>query len=217
MNNIPRRPAASLMTLLLLCTTGVVHADSFALGVRAGTTGLGLEGTWGLSEVLNLRLGYYAFDYSTDLNEEGIKYDGDLGLRNAALFVDWHPFRRGFRVSAGAVQSGNDFRGSADGELDVGDDTYVGEVEAKLSWSGTAPYFGIGYGNAVRGSRLSFALDLGVMFTGSPSVRLDGTVDNPALEDAFREDLERERADLQEEMSNAKYFPVVSLGVSYRF
>jgi hypothetical protein len=61
------------------------------------------------------------------------------------------------------------------------------------------------------------ALDLGLMFTGSPSVRIDGTVANPALEDAFREDLERERADLQEEMSDARYFPVVSVGVSYRF
>lgn len=217
MNSISRRPAASLITFLLLCAPGVVHAESFALGVRAGTTGLGLEGTWGLSEVLNLRLGYYAFDYSTDLDEEGIEYDGELGLRNAALFVDWHPFQGGFRVSTGALQSGNDFRGTADGELEVGDDTYVGEVEAKLSWSGTAPYLGIGYGNAVRGSRLSLALDLGLMFTGSPSVRIDGTVDNPALEDAFREDLERERADLQEEMSDARYFPVVSVGVSYRF
>jgi hypothetical protein len=217
MSTLSRQSATCLFAFLLLSTAGVVHAEGFGLGVRAGTTGLGLEGTWGLSEHLNLRLGYYAFDYGTDLNEEGIEYDGDLRLRNAALFVDWHPFRHGFRVSAGAVQSGNDFRGSADGELEVGEDTYVGEVEAKVSWSGTAPYVGIGFGNAVRGSRWSFALDLGVMFTGSPSVRLDGTVDDPALEDAFREDLDRERAELRDELSDARYFPVVSLGLSYRF
>lgn len=192
-------------------------AESFALGAKVGTTGLGLEATWRATDSVNLRAGYYAFDYSTDLDEEGIEYDGDLRLRNAAFFADWHPFRGSFRLSAGGVQSGNEFRGSADGDLDVGDNTYAAVVDAKVGWSGFAPYLGLGFGNAVGGGRLSFSFDLGVMFTGSPDVRLDGTVNDPALENAFRQDLERERANLADELKDAKYYPVVSLGLAWRF
>lgn len=192
-------------------------ADSFALGFKAGTTGIGLEGTWRMSPGFNLRAGYYAFDYSTDLEETGIEYDGDLRLRNAALLADWHPFRGRFRLSAGGIQTGNEFRGTADGALEVGEETYEGTLNAKVGWSGFAPYLGLGFGNAVGAGRLTFSFDLGVMFTGSPSVRLDGTVDDPALEPAFREDLERERANLEEELKDAKYFPVVNLGFAWRF
>ncbi len=217
MNKSCLRAAALLAVVLLPLGWGSAAADSFAVGAKAGTTGLGLEATWRLTDAVNLRGGYYAFDYDTDLEEEGIEYDGDLRLRNAALFADWHPFGGAFRISTGGVQSGNKFLGSADGELEVGDDTYTGQLEAEVSWSGLAPYLGIGFGNAMRGGRLSFSFDLGVMFTGAPDVRLDGSVNDPALEDAFAEDLARERANLEDELSDAKYYPVVSLGFAYRF
>lgn len=217
MNKSCLRAAALLAVVLLPLGWGSAAADSFAVGAKAGTTGLGLEATWRLTDAVNLRGGYYAFDYDTDLEEEGVEYDGDLRLRNAALFADWHPFAGAFRISAGGVQSGNKFLGSADGELEVGDNTYTGQLEAEVSWRGLAPYLGIGFGNAMRGGRLSFSFDLGVMFTGSPDVRLDGSVNDPALEDAFAEDLARERANLEDELSDAKYYPVVSLGFAYRF
>lgn len=201
----------------LLLAGGQAGAEGFALGARAGTTGLGLEGTWGLSQAVNLRLGYYAFDYSTDLKEQGIEYDGDLELENAALFLDWHPFRGGFRLTGGGVQTGNEFLGFADGELEVGANTYQAALNATVGWSTFAPYLGLGFGNAVNSGRWSFAFDLGVMFTGTPSVRLDGTVNEPALQEMFDQDVAREEAELQEELNDAKYFPVLSVGVAYRF
>lgn len=136
-------------------------AQAVSLGAKAGTTGIGIEAGFRMNESLNLRLGYYGLDYSTDLEEEGIEYDGDLRLRNAALFADWHPFRGNFRLSSGAVQTGNEFVGSAAGELEVGDNTCESTVEAKVDWDGMAPYLGVGYGNAMRGRRWSFALDVG--------------------------------------------------------
>jgi hypothetical protein len=217
MNRHCRCAGVPLATLALLLAAGAAGADSFAIGARAGTTGLGLEGAWPMTDSVNLRAGYFAFDYGTDLEEEGVEYDGDLRLRNAALLADWHPFGGAFRLSAGGVQTGNKFKGSADGDLEVGDNTYAGQLDAEVSWSGFAPYLGVGFGNAMRGVRMTFSLDLGVMFTGSPDVRLDGSADDPALEAAFAEDLERERANLEDELSDAKYYPVVSLGLAYRF
>lgn len=217
MNNFFRRAGMVLAAFALPLCAGTAGAESVAIGAKAGTTGLGVEASWRLADSINLRGGYYAFDYGTDLEETGVRYDGDLRLRNAAVFADWHPFGGGFRLSAGGVQTGNEFRGSADGDLDVGDNSYTGQLEAEVSWSGLAPYLGIGLGNATAGGRLSFSFDLGVMFTGSPEVRLDGTANDPALEEAFAEDLARERATLEDEVSDVKYYPVVSLGFAYRF
>lgn len=217
MNRDLRRAGIVLAATVLSLGCGAAGADSFAVGARAGTTGLGLEGTWRLTDSVNLRGGYYAFDYGTDLEEDGVEYDGDLRLRNAAVFADWHPFGGTFRLSAGGVQSGNEFQGTADGDIEVGDNTYAAQLQADVDWSGLAPYLGVGFGNAMSGGRLTFSLDLGVMFTGSPEVRLDGSVDDPALEAEFADDLERERANLEDELSDVKYYPVISLGFAYRF
>ncbi|WP_412852062.1 hypothetical protein [Ectothiorhodospira shaposhnikovii] len=209
---------AGTLAMALLATGTTAAADSrFGMAAKVGTTGLGLEGTVGLSERVNLRAGLYGFDYSKDFEEEGIDYDGDLKLRSAALLADWHPFGGNFRVSAGAYHNGNELKGKADGSLDIGDNTYDASLDATIDWRSFAPYVGIGYGNAIRGSRWSFAMDAGVMFTGSPDVRLRGQVSDPALEDAFNDDLKREEDSLKEELKDVKYWPVLSLGVSYRF
>jgi hypothetical protein len=209
-------PAMAAICVALLLGAQA-KAESFALGAKAGTTGLGLEATWRVSESINLRTGYYAFDYGTDLEEQGVEYDGDFRLRHAAVFLDWHPFRGRARLSTGAIHTGSEFVGAADGFLDVGDNAYFAKLDAIVGWSGVKPYLGVGLGNAISPGRWSFSFDLGVAFVGSPRVRLDGTVDEPALESAFREDLEREEARVREELSDAKFFPVVSLGVAYRF
>lgn len=203
--------------LALLLGTHSAAAENFALGAKAGTTGLGLEGTFRMSEAFNLRGGFYTFDYSTDIEEDGITYDGDLDLSNAGLFVDWHPFTGVFRVSVGGVQSANAFGGTSDGELEVGENTYFAELQADVDWDGFAPYLGVGWGNAVRSAGFSFSLDLGVMFTGEPSVSLTGTVNDPLLQPQFDEDLAREEETLRQELEDAKYYPVINLGIAYRF
>lgn len=209
--------ARALPALVLLAAAPAALADGFGLGAKAGTPGIGLEGTFGMTEGLNLRGGYYLFDYSDTLNENGIEYDGDLELDNLGLFLDWHPFRGTFRVSVGGVQSGNAFIGTADGELDVGENTYTADLRADVDWGGFAPYFGVGWGNAVREAGWSLSFDLGVMFTGEPTVSLTGTVSDPALQDQFEQDLAREEADLQNELDDVTLYPVIALGVAYRF
>ena len=203
--------------LVLLLGAQSAGAENFALGAKVGTTGLGLEGTFRMSEAFNLRGGFYAFDYSTDIEESGITYDGDLDLSNAGVFVDWHPFTGVFRVSVGGLQGTNAFGGAADGELDVGDNTYFADLQADVDWDGFAPYLGVGWGNAVRSPGLSFSFDLGVMFVGEPSVSLTGTVDDPLLQPQFDEDLAREEENLRRELEDAKYYPLINLGVAYRF
>jgi len=210
---------AGLGILALAPVCGANAESAFAMGIKAGTTGLGVEAAIPLSDSWNLRGGLNGFSYGYDFEEEGIEYDGDLRLRSASIMADWHVFGGAFRVSAGAFLNGNELKGKAEsGELEIGDNTYDAKLEASIDWRAFAPYLGIGWGNSVKGGRLTFSTDLGVMFTGSPTARLvgeerSGTVD---LEE-FKADLRREEANLNDELRDVKYYPVVTFGVSYRF
>jgi len=93
----------------------------------------------------------------------------------------------------------------------------VGNLRGNVDFNSIAPYLGIGWGNPFgSGGNWSFSCDLGVVFQGSPNVSLaaDGQfADDPA----FQANLEAERRDLEDELDSYKYYPVVSLGVTYRF
>ncbi|ABI58198.1 hypothetical protein ACN2MM_00320 [Alkalilimnicola ehrlichii MLHE-1] len=207
------------LALVLLFSAGTGHAAGpFAVGVKAGTTGLGLEGTLGVSDRVNLRASVSGLDYSTDVEEDDIEYDGTLKVRSAGVLADWYPFGGRFRLSAGGFYNGNEFRGSAQEEgLPIGEGVYDARLDAEVDWRRFAPYLGIGWGNALAGGRLSFSSDIGVLFTGSPRVRLDGTTNNPVLEEQFREDVRREEESLEDDLEDLKYYPVISVALSYRF
>jgi len=209
---------AGLCILAVAPICGASAESAFAVGIKAGTTGLGVEAAFPLSDSWNIRGAVNGFSYGKDFEEEGIEYDGDLRLRSASLMADWHVFGGSFRLSAGAFSNGNELKGKAQGDLDIGDATYDARLAATIDWRTFAPYLGIGWGNSVKGGRLTFSSDLGVMFTGSPTVRLAGEERSGAVDPAdFEADLRREEANLNDELRDLKYYPVITFGVSYRF
>lgn len=193
-------------------------AGGLALTAKAGTLGLGLEASTSLLESLNARLGYNAFSYETDQTIDDIKYDLDLDLQSLSLLLDWHPLGGGFRVSAGVLANGNEFKGSAPvGNYTIGDIpfTSVG-LDASVDYKSTAPYLGIGWGNSVASEKgWGFNVDLGVMFQGSPEASLIPTGPNAGL--VPDSELIKEQQKLQDDVDDFKYYPVLSVGISYRF
>jgi hypothetical protein len=201
-----------------------------AIGLRAGTTGLGPEISWALGSQATLRLGAAGLSYRTTYNDTGIDYDGDLSLRHGLLLLDWHPGGSVFRVTAGAAANDNRLDVTAPlVELlrrhrpdlpPVGID--LGMLRGSATTEPWGPYLGIGFGNPARASRWSVSLDLGAVYHGRPAVRLDTDPALPVdLIPGGREELERMRAAeeraLEEELSSYRYLPVVSLGVAYSF
>lgn len=195
-----------------------------ALGVKGGTAGIGGEVTIGLIDNLNFRTGYNFFNYDGSATESDIDYDYELKLRSMPLLVDLHPFGGGFRVTSGIFLNHNEVTGTAQPTgttIDIGGTPYfvsdVGTLDAKIDFRKTAPYLGIGWGNAVdNGNPLSFSVDIGVMFQGTPRVSLDATgplASNPA----FQESLDREVEDLKDDIEDLKYYPIISLGIAYKF
>ena len=191
------------------------------LAVKAGTLGIGVEATTTFAPKVNGRVGVNFFKYSFSSTKSDIKYDIDLKLRSFSLFLDLHPIpMRGLRLTGGLIINNNelDMTGRPTGDYDIGGVIYtgaqVGNFGGSVGFKSTAPYLGIGWGNAAL-SRIGVVLDLGVAFQGSPDVVLTAT--GPIASDAsFQEDLDQEVEDVEEDIKNFKYYPVISLGISIK-
>ena len=201
-------------SLLLAAATVPAFASDVAIGVKGGTQGLGLELTKGISDSLNIRFDVNGFTYDADETYDGNAYNLDLDLSMYGAHVDWHPMRGGFYVTAGIYGNGSELTGQTVGDITINGIPYPGvTLGAQVDFDSTAPYVGIGFGNAVSADkRLGFNLNVGVIYTGSPQVALSDSSNTipPA-------DLRAEEQKLQEEIDDFEYYPVVSVGMSYRF
>lgn len=136
--------------------------------------------------------GYY--DGSIDLK-------GDLGRTQGHVIFNVYPIPKvGFYLAAGAYFGGNKLvkiKGHSDdlnqalindGYVVIGDYTIPvdpnGNVSGGLKIKGFRPYLGIGWGRAIPGKLLSFGIDLGVQFEGTPEVYTDyGEIDLSEIDD----------------------------------
>lgn len=198
----------------------------------AGTLGLGAELTIGGSSQLEGRLGIHGYEYSERREASDIEYDGEASLRTATAFLDWHPGGGGFRLTGGLVYNATEVTGSslppASGVYDIGGVAVpvelVGTLDGVVEFDPIVPYAGLGWGRAPRsGSGFGLTLDLGVIFQGEGEVKLTPIIpagsplNDPLARQALQILLDREEQDLQDDIADYDMYPVVSLGISYRF
>ena len=213
---------AALVALALLASAPAAADSAFGLGVKAGTLGLGLEGTWRPLPYLDVRVGANLFDYNDTGTEAGVDYDVELNLDTFYLTGNFRFPASPFRVTAGLYQNGNELNLESlntDGFLEVGDITYptadVGTVRSTTSFASTSPYLGVGYDFTVA-RKIGLNLDFGVLWQGEPDVAM--TADGILADDpVFQTSLEQERQELQDEVSDYKAWPVISLGFVFNF
>jgi hypothetical protein len=208
--------------MLALCATGVASADSnFGIGVKAGTLGFGAEGRWQALPWVDLRLGANVYEYEDSSDPGDIDYAGTLNLDTYYLTANFHFPASPFRVSTGAFSNSNEIylvSGNND-SFNIGGIEYpadaVGELTSSTTFDAMSPYLGIGYDFELFG-KAGLNFDLGVLFQGEPIVTLEA--DGLAVGDPFFDAaLELERQELEDEMSNLKAWPVISLGFVYNF
>jgi len=199
----------------------------FGVGIKAGTLGIGLEGRWEALPWIDFRAGVNNYDYDHDGVEAGIDYNATLSLDTYYLTGNFKFPLSPFRVTAGAFSNGNELRMvSADtsgANINIGGVSFtsadVGALKSVTSFGSTAPYLGVGFDFEVFG-KAGINLDFGVLWQGEPSVTLEATaIDSapPAVQAELIQALETERLELQNELSNYKAWPVVSLGFVYNF
>lgn len=208
--------------LLALLSAGVANADNdFGLGVKAGTLGLGLEASWQPLPYLEVRVGGNSYDYDDDGTQAGIPYDATLALESFYGTANFHFPISPMRVTAGVYSNGNEMLMVNDElqDLNIGGVTYlgagIGTLSSITSFASTSPYLGIGFDFTLAG-KVGMNLDLGVLWQGEPDVTLDASGALSA-DPGFQAALELERQDLEDEMSDFKAWPVISLGFVYKF
>ena len=209
--------------LLALSASGTVAADdNFGLGVRASTLGAGVEGTWRPVPWIDFRLGYNFFDYDTTTSEAGINYDATAELSNAYGTANIHFPLSPMRLSVGAFNNSNELvlRSTDAAAYDIGalvglTPAEVGTLSSTTTFDEIAPYLGVGFDFTFLG-KAGINLDLGVLWQGEPRVALSstGTLANAPI---FQTQLEAERLELADELSDYKAYPVVGLGFYYNF
>ena len=204
-----------------------------ALAGKAGTLGAGVELTGALSRQLNARLGVNGYNYSDRREASDIEYDGEAKLRTATALLDWHPGGRGFRVTGGLVYNDSRIEGDslqpASGIYNIGGApvpaSLVGTLHAKADFDPVVPYAGFGWGNAMAANkRVGFFLDLGVIFQGKADVKLTPIIPanspintTPGAREALDILLRREEQDLEKDAADYDLYPVLAIGLSYKF
>lgn len=207
------------LVLVVLLLTPVASSAQLAVSLRAGTRGGGVDLTFPIRSTFNVRVGGTYFTYSTDGTDviEGTRvgWEGESDLFFLNALADWHPLGNAFRFTGGAVFNGLEANGSFQPEenIRVGGNTYtpseVGRVDAIVDFDrSVAPYLGLGFGNPARGGRVDFLFDIGVIYQGEPSVDLNAT--------EMLTPTEEEASKIEENISWARWYPMVSIGVSAR-
>ena len=212
---------AMAIFLFAFSTTG--YAQSNSLGIKTSTLGLGLEVERSFSDLISGRIGvnYFPYDYSG--TEDDIEYDFDLNLMSLSALLDWHPFKGSFRISAGVIYNGNeiDAKAKTSGTYDIGDSTYtgaeLGTLTGKIDFDDIAPYFGLGWDTSFgKNKAFGFLFELGLIYQGSP--KADLSADGPVASDpTFQNELAKEENNLQSDLDAFKVYPVIAIGLSYRF
>ncbi|WP_410473718.1 hypothetical protein [Guyparkeria sp. TX1] len=212
----------SVLPTVMLASAGAQAAE-FDVGVNVGTLGIGPE--LGMTIVPNkfrARVTTGFGSYSETFTVDGNEYEGDLELRNAGLLGDYHPFGGYFRVTGGVIFNDNSY--SAVGDQDSyevqgltvpaapGD-----RITADVDFNPVAPYLGIGWSSANNEPGLSFRADIGVMYQGAPDATVDVKTSDPFRQPYADQYAEQEEKDLNDELEDYKLYPVVQVGLVYRF
>jgi hypothetical protein len=215
---------AGLIAFALLGNANPV-ASQFALGVKAGTVGVGGDFSFGVTPRIALRLGASTIPIKPEGTYSDVTYrveaDGPLLTAHADLYL-----LRNLRLMGGVFVVPNETTITAiyDGTVNIGGQSYsgadLGELLGQVTSRSLSPFVGIGLGKTV-GSRIALALDIGAAFTGEPTLALGANGPCTQIEQCNQQlqaNLGREAAEILDEFDRyAKIIPVINLGLHFGF
>lgn len=214
----------TIVLLVLFCNNLKAQSktfNKFSVGFTTGTTGFGGEVATNISKKLNLRFGVSGFKYSDNGQEVDdnvtVGYEADAAVNAISLLVDYHPFKNSFKIIGGLVRNQFEVNGLAAALTPYvfnNNKTFsperVGSVTAKLNYPNTVmPYLGLGFGNSLSdGKALKLNLSLGVLYSGSPELQMQGTgLISSTINQVVK---------LQDGLNEFGWYPMLNLGISYQ-
>lgn len=189
-----------------------------------GTSGFGFGYARKLSPKFNAMLTYHTIkikdqevDVSSFLDNDDVNFTGGVNSTILDVGAEYLPFKNtsfklafgvGFLTDVGidGLITYKEGRKFGDVNISVQD---VGKVDVQSTWSGVAPFVGVGFGRAVSNSKFGFAVDLGTYFASSPKVDLDA--------DKLLAPTKDEQENLQDAFESLTFIPRIQLKLTYNF
>lgn len=209
--------------------------SSLGVGFKIGLSGIGFDvATPLVPGTLNLRGGATFFSYTPNITTDSININGTLKLQNSGVMVDYFPFHGSFRLSGGAtvynntgingsltVAGGNNFTlgnttyysNPANPAVGTGNFTIGGKAGGRLSF---------GWGNMIpKRGHFSFQEEMGIQFLSAPTVAIafSNACTTPTYTNCgppAAADITAEQNKLQSDINFLRFYPIVSIGVSYK-
>lgn len=228
-----REPSLGLSAVLVSCAAlsgqgapaAAAHHSDASIAVRVSTTGFGGEVAKQLTGHLAARIGGSGYSLNTNKSQSDISYDASLKLHSFSALINLSPSTRGsFHLATGFVTNPMTIAATGvpapGGTFKINGTTYttsqVGTLTLEGKFPGMRPYLGFGFGTpANTGAGLAPLLDFGA-FLGKPTITLTatGAASNPQL----AADLMAQETTTQHSVRKyLKVYPILSLGLGYRF
>lgn len=221
-----------LIPILLLAGASLLPLDAaqaqsepgVAIGATAGTTGLGGEAQIRLGPIFTIRGSIDRLNHDADESYDGIGYSAELAFDTVGGFVDLHPLANGLMITGGAYMGDRDIRLSATptGPVNIGGQSYsasqVGTLNGTVKLQDLSPFVGIGWDDTFyRSGRWGFRAIAGVAVSDKPEVALTSTGGSLSNDAAFQARLRDESRQITEDADGYGLFPVVQVGLNYKF
>jgi hypothetical protein len=213
--------------------------SSFAIGLSGGAGGVGVQVATPLATKINLRGGFSFLNYNPTIVEDGIPIDGAIKFRSVFAGVDLYPFHNTFHITPGftlfngnkAVATTNIPGGS---NFEINDTNYWSDAADPVHGSFDvsfghryAPSLTVGFGNMLRReSHWSIPVDFGFQYIGTPkfTLQMQGSVCDPAdgcttiaSDQDTQTNLAQEQVDINKDIAPLRFYPILTIGVAYRF
>jgi hypothetical protein len=214
-----KRMRLILLTMVFALFVAVpAMAQDYAAAIKLSTMGANLELVRSFSSSFNVRLGVADLSYNATnvASNDQLTVDGDLKLLAVTALADWFPFQGSFRLSGGLVVNLNKIsmvmtpvKTYNSGNI-IYTPATLGQINADVTFNKVAPYLGIGFGNPTAGSSgFGLTFDLGTYYQQSPLVSMSAT--------KLLQPMESQSGQLQDNLRWFKFYPVLSVGLRYKF
>ena len=199
--------------------------DSTAFIFKIGTLGVGADFEYIYNSFLGLRANLNGFSYKDSGKLEENDYNYAINLKTIGVLVDYHPWQNAFRFSFGMYENLSTINAKVkptSGEIVVADHKYksrqIGDINTDILLNKKNPYFGLGFSSTeIKG--VHFSLDVGVLYIGSPQAKLTAKAAKgyEGLQDILEKEARIEEEKINNDISKYKYYPVLSVGMQYKF
>ncbi|MBO9428385.1 hypothetical protein [Sulfitobacter sp. R18_1] len=206
-------------------TASLDNGGEFSFTPNVSTLGYGFDVGYKFNQNLGVRGVYSTYDWDGTYDYEGTDFNIDADFNSYGAMVDFHPFGGGLTIGVGARrnQSSVAMDAAFNGTFNYNGTTYTHPdetvVNGEVTFPKWAPVVSVGYHGNI-GDHVSFNFDLGAMHQGAASIMMaasGGVADDPSTSASFRNEMEEQRQNLEDELSEFKVYPIAKVGLSIRF